>query len=57
MTRRAKNVCPSSYRRIMRLKYKDGADALSFWTENASSSVKTANEYMKGHIFELQRKI
>ena len=36
---------PMSYsRRIMRLWYKNGEDKLSFWTDNASSSIKTAND-------------
>ena len=35
---------PMSYsRRIMRLWYKNGEDELSFWTDNASSSIKTTN--------------
>lgn len=37
------HVCSSSSRRIMRLKYKHGVDELSFWTDNVSSSIKTAN--------------
>ena len=38
-TRRTKNVCPSSSRRIIRLYYKNGEDGLSFWTDNSSSSI------------------
>ena len=31
----------------MRLKYKNGMDTLSIWTDNASSSIKTAIGFRK----------